>query len=67
MDPDTPDSVGYGILFMYAAIGGGMLLLFAWGVLAVSALLGLTSFSVARLFRGKREEEPEDDGIDGLF
>ncbi|PRY57639.1 hypothetical protein [Glycomyces artemisiae] len=56
-----------GLLLMYLLMGGGVLLLFAWGVLAVSALLGLTSFSVARLIRGKREEEPEDDGIDGLF
>ncbi|MEU5873646.1 hypothetical protein AB0A73_19070 [Glycomyces sp. NPDC047369] len=56
-----------GLLLAYLLMGAGVLLLFAWGVLAVSALLGLTSVSVARLIRGKREEEPEDDGIDGLF
>nr|BFF27345.1 hypothetical protein GCM10025732_53100 [Glycomyces mayteni] len=44
-----------------------MLLLFAFGVLAVSALLGLTGFSVARLF-GRRSEKPADDGgLDDLF
>jgi len=70
MDPSNvhnADGMGYGIVITGILMAGGMLILFVWGILAVSALLGLTSFSVMGLLRKKRPEEPEEAGLDDLF
>ncbi|GAA1666956.1 hypothetical protein GCM10009830_10840 [Glycomyces endophyticus] len=62
---DTPDGSGPLVIANFA-IMIVVVLAFAYAILAVMAALGLTSFSVLERFRKKREE-PEDDGIDGLF
>ncbi|MEU6859169.1 hypothetical protein AB0B28_09905 [Glycomyces sp. NPDC046736] len=66
-DPAADLWFGVGWFSGIGAVFGGMILLFIWGVLAVSALLGLTGFSVAGLLRRKRRERPEDGGLDDLF
>ncbi|GAA2304376.1 hypothetical protein GCM10009853_071720 [Glycomyces scopariae] len=60
-------AAGYGLLIIAQAVFLLFLVVAAvYALLAVMAALGLTSFGVLERFRRKREE-PEDDGIDGLF
>lgn len=59
---------GFGAVLVFGQwiLIGIVVLGMAYAVLFATAALGLTSFTMFERFRKKREE-PEDDGIDGLF
>jgi hypothetical protein len=72
MDPtnvDNVDGAAYGIVIGWIVMGIVLPVLFLWGVLAVSALLGLPG--VALLQRLRKRREPDQPGrevdLDDLF
>ncbi|MDA1360784.1 hypothetical protein O1R50_14235 [Glycomyces luteolus] len=69
MDPTNVDGAAYGIIIGWIAMGILLPALFIWGVLAVSALLGLPG--VALFQRLRKRQEPERPGqevdLDDLF
>jgi hypothetical protein len=56
-----------GLLIVQFAFIGLLIVAALYAILAMTAALGLTSFSVFERFRKKRPEESDDGGIDDLF
>lgn len=61
-------TVGDGLMLIATVVFLAILAVAAfYAVLVAISALGLTSFSLLHRFRRRREEKPDDGGIDDLF